>query len=348
MLVNLARGLDAVDIPVDFLCRRAKGQPYLGSLPSKVRIVELENSRPNKVIKPLVHYLNNRRPAVLMTVKRHGREPLLARQLAKAPTRVIIRTGTTESERAKWRNALTRWKTFHNMRKYYPEADSIIAVSHGVASDINTITGIPIEKIPVIANPVITPELPTLARGPVDHPWFNQDIPIILGMGGFRRQKDFPTLIRAFATAQKQRRMRLVILGEGRQRSRLEKLSQELGIEQDFHLPGFMENPYPYMSRANLFALSSLWEGSPNALTEALAIGTPVVSTDCRSGPGEVLQNGRYGILVPPGDPEALAQAILSTLEKPLDAATLRSAVSSYTIESSAREYLKILRPEQS
>ena len=342
MLVYLARGWAEAGAKVDFLISTAQG-PYLDMLPPAVRLIELKTSHPKKVILPLARYMRRVLPDVLMSVKRYGQEALLARQLAQIPTKLAIRSGTTESQRPKWRNLIKRRQSLHAMRKYYPKADYIIAVSMGVAQDISAITGLPEERIAVIFNPVVTPEMSALARKPVDHPWFNQkQIPIVLGAGGFRRQKDFPTLMRAFACARQKRPLRLVILGKGRQRSRLEMLAAKLGILEDFSLPGFVANPYAYMSRSNVFVLSSRWEGSPNVITEALALGTPVVSTDCRSGPREILQNGRYGRLVPVGDIDGLAQGILETLDHPLKSDDLREAVKAYTLEASTKAYLEV------
>lgn len=168
--------------------------------------------------------------------------------------------------------------------------------------------------------------------------------PVILAVGRLQRQKDFPTLIRAFARLRQQRPCRLLILGEGSGRPGLERLLRELGLEQAVALPGFVANPYPYMARASLLVLSSAWEGSPNVLTEAMALGTPVVATDCPSGPAEILQQGRFGPLAPVGDAEALAAAMAATLDAPLPAATLRAAVSDYQAERSAERYLELLR----
>ena len=148
--------------------------------------------------------------------------------------------------------------------------------------------------------------------------------------------------MRAFARARQKRPLRLVILGKGRQHRRLEMLAAKLGILEDFSLPGFVVNPYAYMSKSNVFVLSSRWEGSPNVITEALALGTPVVSTDCRSGPREILQNGRYGRLVAVGDIDGLAQGILETIDHPPRSDNLREAVKDYTLEASSKAYLEV------
>ena len=165
----------------------------------------------------------------------------------------------------------------------------------------------------------------------------------VLGIGRLTRQKDFPTLIRAFAVVRRQRPLRLIILGEGRDRAALEQLAAREGVGADVALPGFQANPYAWLARARLFVLSSAWEGSPNALTEAMALGVQVVATDCRSGPRELLDAGRYGQLVPVGDAEALAGAMREALDHPLPPEILKSAVRDYAAETSARRYLEVL-----
>jgi glycosyltransferase involved in cell wall biosynthesis len=164
-----------------------------------------------------------------------------------------------------------------------------------------------------------------------------------MGMGRLTRQKDFPTLVRAFARLRRERPLRLVILGEGRDAAVLRDIAGAEGIANDVALPGFRPNPYAWLARARLFVLSSAWEGSPNALTEAMALGVPVVSTDCRSGPSELLDGGRYGPLVPVGDVDRLVAGMREALDHPLPPATLRRAVSEYTVETRARRYIEIL-----
>jgi glycosyltransferase involved in cell wall biosynthesis len=199
----------------------------------------------------------------------------------------------------------------------------------------------------VIRNPVITPDLARAAAEPCPHPWVAEPSPargpVIVGAGRFQRQKDFPTLIRAFARLRLERPCRLLLLGEGGWRDRLVALIQDLGLGAEVDLPGFQPNLYPFLARADLFVLSSAWEGSPNVLTEAMALGTPVVSTDCPSGPREILEGGRFGPLVPVGDTDALAAAMARTLDSPLPAQTLIEAVAEYRQEISAARYLAVL-----
>jgi glycosyltransferase involved in cell wall biosynthesis len=210
---------------------------------------------------------------------------------------------------------------------------------------------VPSAKVKVIYNPTVTPEIFRKATEPVQHPWFvDNRVPIILAAGRLHRQKDFPTLLRAFSLLRQNRPCRLVILGDGKKRRRkaLRQLAKQLGIEKDVSLPGFVENPFAYMARANLFVLSSAWEGFGNVIVEALACGCPVVSTDCRSGPREILDNGRYGRLVPVGDPEALARAMLEALDdpdNPCDRETRIQRAMEFSVDKIVDEYLKVLLP---
>jgi len=342
MLLNLSRGLADLGHRVDFVLGKAEAR-YLSLLPSRGRMVDLGTSHPLKILPPLSRYLRQERPAIMLSSKEPcSRAALRGRRLAGTSMRLFFRVATTPSERDRHRNVLRRWRSVHAMRTLYPEADGLIAVSRGVAADVSMIAGIPGERIHVIPNPVVAPELPILAASPVDHPWFTTPgPPVILAVGALRRAKDFPTLIRAFARVREQRDLRLLILGRGRQRTKVEKLAEALGVRGDLSLPGFAVNPYAYMAKASLLVLSSAWEGSPNVLVEALAVGTPVVATDCRSGPREILQDGRYGPLVPVGDSEAMAAAIMRTLDAPLPAETLKVAAEPYRLHTSCRRYLE-------
>lgn len=291
-----------------------------------------------------MRYLKADAPDIAMSAKgRDDRIMIRAKGRAKVPTRFFLRTGTHISARhvRRRRNRLRRLLNYLKVRRLYGGADGIICVSQGVADDLMRITGIAADRIQVIRNPVVTPKLEEMAKVDIDHPWFGEDIPVILGAGGLRLQKNFPMLLRAFARIRAQREARLMILGEGRQRHELKMQAKELGVSDDFDLPGFVANPYAHMARARLFVLSSHWEGSPNVLAEALAVGTQVVSTDCPSGPSEILDNGRYGTLVPVDDEDAMVEAIAHALDNPADPNFLRAAVSQYTTERSTEGYLR-------
>ena len=197
----------------------------------------------------------------------------------------------------------------------------------------------------------LTDELIAGQSEPVDHPWFQPGTPpVIMSAGRLGRAKDHPTLIRAFARVRRARLARLVIFGQGtsdaktaRSVTALQALAGELGVADDVALPGFVANPFAYMARAAVFALSSINEGLPGVLIQAMACGCPVVSTDCPSGPAEILAGGRYGRLVPPGDDAALAAAILATLDAPPAAMSLRARAGFFSVERAVAQYERVM-----
>jgi glycosyltransferase involved in cell wall biosynthesis len=348
MLVQLLAGLVDLGQQVELVLVRDQS-PYLSELPAAVLRVSLGRSHTLGATLALARYLRRRRPRVLLAAKdRAGRSAVLARALAGTDTPILLRLGTHLSTAMAERWAVEHWLRYWPIRKLYPRLDGIIAVSEGVAADTLRISRVPSERVRVIRNPVITPGLLEAAARPCSHPWLAPDRardtpPVILGSGRLQRQKDFPTLLRAFARLREHRPCRLIILGEGRARDGLEQLTARLGIGADVDLPGFQPAPYPFVRAASLFVLSSAWEGSPNVLTEAMALGTPVVATDCPSGPSEILDGGRLGPLVPVGDDAALAGAMAATLERPLPAAVLQAGVAEYSQASSAARYLEAI-----
>ena len=227
------------------------------------------------------------------------------------------------------------------MGRLYPLADRVIVTSAGVADDMAVYTGLPRDLIQVVPSPVVPGSLFDADLPRPDHPWFaDPGRPLILSAGELCGRKGFDTLLRAFALVRAQRPCRLLILGRGGARQALLALAGELGVADDFALPGFVPQPYAWMAHADLFAFTSRWEGLGFVLIEALAVGTPVVATDCPSGPREILAGGRFGPLVPVGDHQAMAQAIAATLDAPLPPATLRQAARPYEIEASTDAYL--------
>jgi glycosyltransferase involved in cell wall biosynthesis len=343
MFTQLARGLAQRELAVDLVVRRRAGR-YLNALPENVRLVELEPLG-RDILWAAIRYLQDSRPGVLVSSKEDNNALAVAAKMqAGVATRVFVRAAIAESARVAAQFFLTRWRSYRAMRRIYRQADGVIAVSRDLAEDVASITGIPVATIHVAHNPVVTPEMFEQARAPLEHPWFREGAPpVVVGIGRLARVKNFALLIRAYARVRRELRCRLMILGEGRERAALERLARELDVAEDVELAGFVDNPFAYLGRARLFASASLAEGSPNALTEALALGVPIVSSDCRSGPREILQDGRYGTLVPVGDEAALAAAMLDALRAPYDPEFLKQASLAYTLESSASEYAAIL-----
>lgn len=229
------------------------------------------------------------------------------------------------------------------IKRFYPWADEVVSVSRGTATDLARTAGVASDRIEVIFNPIVTPELREMAAAPLDHPWFKAgQPPVVVSVGRFSQQKDFGTLLRAFSLVLERLPARLLILGEGPERSSLEALVSELGLDGSVDLPGWIRNPYPYMRRADAFVLSSRWEGLPSVLIEALYCGVPIVSTDCPSGPDEILDGGKHGLLVPVGDTEALARGIVVALSGDVPRPTPASW-QPYEQETVVRRYLEIL-----
>jgi len=292
-----------------------------------------------------------RRPHVLYAATTHmNLEAILARRLAGVDTRVIV----SERNAIRGGHLHQGWPTLFLpalVRRAYGQADAIVAVSNGVADDLAAWTGLPRASIATIYNPVVTDELIGRQSEPVDHPWFQPGAPpVIMSAGRLGAAKDFPTLIRAFARVRRARAARLVIFGQGKSEAKtakriaaLQALAAEHGVAADVALPGFVANPFAYMTRAATFALSSINEGLPGVLIQAMACGCPVVSTDCPSGPAEILAGGRYGRLVPPGDDAALAEAILATLDAPPAAAVLRERAGFFSVERAVAQYERVM-----
>jgi glycosyltransferase involved in cell wall biosynthesis len=205
-------------------------------------------------------------------------------------------------------------------------------------------TDLNLKNLTVICNAVVDETLYEKAQEPIDHPWLQPDQPpVFLGVGRFTTQKDFSTLIRAFSIVRRQMPARLIILGDGSLRSRLEALIQELNLDEDVALPGFELNPYRYMSRAAVLVLSSRWEALPTVLIEAMACGCQLVATNCPHGVGEILADGTYGRLVPPENPIALAEAMKQAIESPINPALLKSRAADFSIDQAASQYLSLI-----
>lgn len=231
------------------------------------------------------------------------------------------------------------------MKKLYIQAQHIIAVSKGSARDLELTLKLPVQSVKTIYNPIVDDELFERAREKVDHPWFiEKKVPIIISVGRLREQKDYKTLIHSFHLIRLEKPAKLIILGEGDMRGELEELVRKYGLINDVWMPGFVANPFSYISKSDLFVMSSQWEGFGNVLVEALACGCPVVSTDCPHGPYEILSGGKYGILTDPGDYNACARAIKQALNGAVDKMLLVSRASDFTIKIATEKYLELLK----
>lgn len=344
VVLSLTEGFLQAGWNVHLLLGSAQGE-FLADVPAEARIFDFGSPRVAGAYPRLVRYLRRYRPTVLMSTQTHANVvAALAFLLVRPPSRLVLAEHSAISYNLgppihPLKGALIRFLA----QRLLPRADAIVAVSQGVADDLVRTLGISRRDIRVIYNPIDLQRIQQGARERVEHPWLaKRGVSLVLSVGRLNNAKDYPTLLRAFAILRQRRDARLLILGEGSERAVLEDLARALGIAPWVEMPGYVANPYPYMAAADAFVLSSRWEGFPVVLVEALMCGTPIVSTDCEFGPAEILAGGDYGALVPVGDADALAQAILRTLDDPPDRDRLRQRAREFSFEAAMTQYLNL------
>jgi glycosyltransferase involved in cell wall biosynthesis len=329
-MVTLANGLVARGYRIDLVLARAHG-PFLEEVDRAVRLVALGTRSPLGGAYRLARYAQtSRTPVILFANILSNVAGILIRSLTGRPPRIVLREGSTLSMELPYERTHARRAVRFAARlapRLYARADAIVTVSNGAADDLIEHFRIPREKIHCIYNPIITPELLASHDEPPPHAWYREKEPVVLAVGRLSTAKDYPTLLRAVARVRRNVPCRLIILGDGPDRDALGRLASELEISGVVDMPGFVQDPYPYMRQAGVFVLSSKWEGLPGTLIQALACGCPIVSTDCHSGPSEILRDGRYGELVEVGNGEQMATAIERALAghraEPVDSAWL-------------------------
>ena len=351
VLLNLIRELADRGYAVDLVLTRPEGA-FLSEVPDNVAVIDLDPPDVPGIgvfsaVPSLANYLRRAEPEAILSGKLHTNlVALTAGRLSGAETRTVLSLHAILSDHLESVDTL-KYRTTIRLSKYlYRFADEIIVASEGSKVDAATVLGMSIDAMRVIHNPVVTPRLVERANAPVDHPWFADDVPVVLSVGRLHPHKNYEALVRAFERVQAVEDARLVIVGDGEQRDQLTSLVGELGLEDVVSLPGSKTNPYPYMRQASVFALSSMTEALPLALIEAMACGCPVVATDCSSGPVDILDGGRVGPLVPVNDLDALADAILETLRDPPDETILRERAADFAVANIADEYERALFPE--
>ncbi len=343
VMLNLADGFAQSGLKVDLVLSRAWG-PHLWKVPTTIRVVDLGAARPSLSLPKLVQYLKKEQPLLLLSAMHYANEiAVLAKRLAGGNTKIIVTEHNTLSCSIGQVKGLKRSLIPLSVKYLYPLADHVVTVSKGARDDLQDWMNPTKAQVKAIYNPVIANDLYEKASLSVDHPWFQVgEPPVILGVGKLEPQKDFPLLIKAFVKVRAERSCRLAILGWGPDQPTLEALIENLGLSADAALLGYVENPYAYMMQSHIFALSSAWEGLPTVLIEALALGLPVVSTSCKSGPEEILDHGRYGHLVPVGDIEAMAHSIISILDGDYPEVP-RDWLTQFEIKGAVTQYLELM-----
>jgi glycosyltransferase involved in cell wall biosynthesis len=311
-------------------------------IPSGVRVVDLKSSRVIASLPGLTRYLRTHKPKALYATIMHANVvAAFAGRLARVDTEVVVRESNAPVTSPK--TSFSRWITYKIAPLAYRMSRGVIAVSEGVSQELVMMARDLKGRIHVVPTPVISEELLVLANEPIDHPWFlKRDMPVLVSAGRLEPHKGFVTLLRAFARMRERVEARLLILGDGSQRAELLAESNRLGLGDYVQLIGFKRNPFRFMKQADLFVLASEYEGLPNVLVQALALGARIVSTDCKTGPSEILCNGKFGKLVPVGDEESLARAMEESLEQPIGRAGERYALQRYGASNATADYLAI------
>lgn len=290
-------------------------------------------------------YLRKTKPDTILSL---SIPPNLATLAAKPMARTMTSFVVRQSNVMRIEGSVThghidrRWRDWL-VKRFYRSADEVIAVSNGVADNIRMFLDMDAARLHPIANGVPIDRIKRLAAEPAPHPWLREEMPVIVAVGRLVAKKDYPTLLRALKTLLTKRRVRLIILGDGPKRRSIERLCYALHLEDVVDLPGRTENPFAYLSRAALYALTSTFEGMPSALIEALVCGCPVVSTDCPSGPSEILDGGRFGRLTAIGDTNGLAKAMEITLAAPPPRSRQRARGCDFSSDRTIAGYLSVL-----
>lgn len=343
VMVTLANEISRRGFVVDIAAPNATG-PYLREVSDTVRIVDFGAKRAISALPTLVRYLRRENPkAVLSALTHMNIMTIWARRLAGSQVRLVV------SERSHLSTTLNNEAGLKYrivpplVRATYGSADGVVAVSEGVAMDLRAISGLPASHITTIYNPLDRESIAASSREPLSDDAFEQDDrPFVVTAGRLTPQKDHTTLLKAFARLRDKMDIRLVILGKGPEEDRLRIMIAELGLEHHVVMKGFVANPFAWMKRASLFVLSSRYEGLPGALMQAMACGTPVVSTDCPSGPSEILEGGKWGELVEVGDDATLSEAMYRTLSNTNRPDVLKRAAD-FSLDRATDRYLSAL-----
>lgn len=341
VMLNLATALADLGHRVDLVLSSATGE-FMNSVPANVRVVDLGVTSPIRAGKALRAYYRRENPRITISALN---QPNVVTILAQKSSKVkaIVTIHSSLSQEAKNATSFRMRVMPLIVKSLYAKAEAIVAVSEGVAQDASQFLGIDRSKIRLIFNPIVSPESLKRATEPATHPWLvNKSCPVVVAAGRLMPPKDFPLLLNAFAKLPRSLGAKLIIFGEGDLRRELTQQISALGLNDSVSLPGFSKNVLAEIAKADLFVLSSKWEGLPSVLIEALGCGVPVVSTDCISGPREILQGGKYGPLVPVGDAEQLAKAIEKQLgPNPICAPS--DAWQPFSFAAAAQQYLDLV-----
>ncbi len=323
VMVNILSHIDKKRIePILVLLYPFENSPYREFLSEDVKVAVVKRKSDNalEILKQLVAFMkvvHKQKPQAILSMLTHNNiMAILAGMIFRIRTIICEHIPLSEVIKTKEGKKILIFPVRPLVKILYRFANRIITVSEGIKSDLVEKFNISDSKIKAIYNPINFERINKISADTVEHPFFEDYVPIVIAIGRLAEQKNFTMLIRAFGRTVTKLDARLIILGEGPERAILERLIVALGLSEKVSLVGFQSNPYSFLSNSDVFVLSSLYEGLPMVILEAMACGLPVISTDCKSGPREILKNGRYGLLVPVGDEVALSEGILKLLKE--------------------------------
>lgn len=320
-----------------------KGGSYKKDVEKYSKIKFLSSSNARGTIRPLKKLLREEKPEKILSISFHiNCMILLAKIFSKVETKIFISEHTSLDTGLKEVPFIKRIISKICIRLLYRKADGLIAISNGVAKYMAKYSNLPIESIKVIYNPVITKKMFEMSKVDINHPFFENEDPTVLAVGRLSPEKDYPTLLESIKIANEIKPINLIIIGDGPEKEKISKKITDLKLNNRVSLMGHVLNPYPYFVKSNLYVLSSTREGLPTALIEALALKTPVVSTDAKSGPREILKDGKYGMLVPAQNNKELAKAIIESVKEET-VEIPEKAINKYLIDEAVENYLKLV-----
>jgi glycosyltransferase involved in cell wall biosynthesis len=341
VFLSLARGFSDRGKKVDLIVADSTGE-LKTQMDERVRVFDLQSKRVSLCLPRLVNYLQKEKPSILLSGLTYANIiAILAKQLSHSATSIVISEHNFLSPKIRQEIGFKEKVVLFLARFYYRHPNGIVAVSAGVKNDLSSYLRVPLSRIQTISNPLDLEKVETRSGDLIQHSWLDQKkAPVILSAGRLVWQKDFTTLLSAFEIILAKMDARLIIIGEGSDRQALEKQIAAANLSAKVSLAGFQQNPYAFMRHSDVFVLSSIYEGFAMVLVEAMACEVPVISTNIPGGPTEILQFGKFGRLVPPRNPEAMAQAIIDILKNPPDTTPAKIRAQDYSLGRVVDQYL--------
>lgn len=343
VIVNIINELSKHHNNIDLILAKGFGE-YKDEINNSINIINLSSNSIWKSFIPFYNYIREVRPKYLLsTLPYTNIIAVLVCMLIKDPPKLILREANTVSQMRKYPDSFREIILPQLVKLFYPRADKIIAVSNGVRDDLVANINLDPEHVITVYNPIVGKEIIEYAKEQVTDINLDSNEKIVISVGRLNEQKDHKTLLEAFKLVNDQVKSKLIILGKGKLEYELKNYVQSLNLNESVKFMGFQKNPFKYMANADVLVLSSKYEGLPGVLIQAMAVGCPVVSTNCPSGPKEILGNGKWGTLVPVGDSKKMAEAILNTFSNKISEKSLINRASYFSKSKNTKKYIEVI-----